>query len=238
MLLGGVASIAARPGLSWYEIGLSAISLIGAYLWKLLWPVQLSAFYVFHKSSHLLDERVLLGLLGLCLCGVVFALLWRRVHMVSFALIFLFLPLGPVLNARWMSASVFAERYLYMPSIGFCWLVAWAAVSLWRAEGPHFLRPLSRATPILLAAIAFPYAVKTVVRNRDWRTEEALFKKTLEQGDASLIRNNLGALYFNDNNLDGAEQEWLEDLGPRPEDAVPPRKLGVRRHPQKRDNRT
>jgi len=64
--------------------------------------------------------------------------------------------LGPVLNARWMSASVFAERYLYMPSIGFWWLVAWAAVSLWRAEGPSFLRPLSRATPILLAAIAFP----------------------------------------------------------------------------------
>jgi len=29
ILLGGVASIAARPGLSWYEIGLSAISLIG-----------------------------------------------------------------------------------------------------------------------------------------------------------------------------------------------------------------
>jgi len=234
ILLGGVASIAARPGLSWYEIGLSAISLIGAYLWKLLWPAQLSAFYVFHKSSHLLDQSVLLGLVGLCLCGAVFVLLWRRVHMVSFALVFLFLPLGPVLNARWMSASVFAERYLYMPSIGFCWLVAWAAVSLWRAEGPSFLRPLSQATPILLAAIAFPYAVKTVVRNRDWRTEEALFKKTLEQGDASLIRNNLGALYFNDNNLDGAEQEWLEALGAGPENAFALDNLALLRHRQKR----
>jgi tetratricopeptide (TPR) repeat protein len=139
-----------------------------------------------------------------------------------------------VLNARWMSASVFAERYLYMPSIGFCWLVAWAAVSLWRAEGPLFLRPLSRATPILLAAIAFPYAVKTVVRNRDWRTEEALFKKTLEQGDASLIRNNLGALYFNENNLDGAEQEWLEALGAGPENAFALDNLALLRHRQKR----
>ncbi len=234
ILLGGVASIAARPGLSWYEIGLSAISLIGAYLWKLLWPAQLSAFYVFHKSSHLLDRNVLLGLLGLCLCGVVFVLLWQRAHMVSFAFVFLFLPLGPVLNARWMSASVFAERYLYMPSIGFCWLVAWAAVRLWRAEGPSFLRPLSRVTPILLAAIAFPYAVKTVARNRDWRTEETLFKKTLEQGDASLIRNNLGALYFNENNLDGAEQEWLEALGAGPENAFALDNLALLRHRQKR----
>jgi Tfp pilus assembly protein PilF len=234
ILLGGVASIAARPGLSWFEIVLSAISLIGAYLWKLLWPAQLSAFYVFHKSSHLMDRSVLLGVLGLCVCGVVFVLLWRRVHMVSFALVFLFLPLGPVLNSRWMSASVFAERYLYMPSIGFCWLVAWAAVSLWRAEGPSFLRPLSRVAPILLAAIAFPYAVKTVTRNRDWRTEETLFKKTLEQADASLIRNNLGALYFNENNFAGAEQEWLEALAAGPENAFALDNLALLRHRQKR----
>jgi Tfp pilus assembly protein PilF len=234
ILLGGVASIAARPGLSWYEIGLSAISLIGAYIWKLLWPTQLSAFYVFHKSSHLTDRSVLLGLLGLSVCGVIFILLWRRVQMVSFAFVFLFLPLGPVLNARWMSASVFAERYLYMPSIGFCWLVAWAAVSLWRAERPSFLRPLSRATPILLAAIAFPYAVKTVVRNRDWRTEEALFKKTLEQGDASLIRNNLGALYFNDNDLDGAQREFLEALAAGPQNAFALDNLALLRHREKR----
>src|SRR6202011_5344114 len=126
ILLGGIASIAARPGVSWYEIGLSAISLIGAYLWKLLWPMQLSAFYVFHKSSHLTDQSVLLGLLGLFLCGVLFALLWRRARVISFALVLLFLPLGPVLNARWMSSSVFAERYLYMPSVGFCWILAWA----------------------------------------------------------------------------------------------------------------
>jgi len=55
-------------------------------------------FMYFIRAGHLLDQSVLLGLLGLCLCGVVFVLLWRRVHMVSFALVFLFLPLGPVLK--------------------------------------------------------------------------------------------------------------------------------------------
>ena len=234
ILLGGIASIAARPGVSWYEIGLSAISLIGAYLWKLLWPMQLSAFYVFHKSSHLMDGSVLFGLLGLFSCGIIFALLWRRARIISFSLVFLFLPLGPVLNARWMSASVFAERYLYMPSIGFCWLLAWAAVIVWRSEGPSLLRPLSRAVPVLLFAIAFPYGAKTVVRNRDWRNEEVLFKKTLEQGDASLIRNNLGAIYFNNNNLEGAEREWLEALAAGPENAFALDNLALLRHRQKR----
>src|SRR5579872_5340051 len=234
ILLGGIASIAVRTDVSWYEIVLSAISLIGAYLWKLLWPVQLSAFYVFHKSSHLTDRSVLLGLLGLFLCGVLFALLWRRARVISFALVLLFLPLGPVLNARWMSSSVFAERYLYMPSVGFCWILAWAVVSIWRVEEPNFLRPLSHAMPVLLLAIALPYGMKTVVRNRDWRSEEALFKKTLEQGDASLIRNNLGVVYFNRNDFDRADHQLLEALGAGPENAFALDNLALLRHRQKR----
>src|SRR6266567_7337417 len=128
LLLGGVASVVSRPGLSWYEVALSGISLLGGYLWKLVWPAHLSAYYVFHKSSHLTDRNVLLGLAALAVCGILFVILWRRVHLLSFALILFFLPLGPVLNPKWMPASVFAERYLYLPSIGFCWLAGWAAV--------------------------------------------------------------------------------------------------------------
>jgi Tfp pilus assembly protein PilF len=234
ILLGGVASIVSRPGLSWYEVGLSAISLLGGYLRKLIWPAHLTTYYVFHKSSHLTDRSVLLALAGLALCGIAFALLWRQAHLLSFALIMIFLPLGPVLNAKWMPASVFAERYLYLPSIGFCWLVAWAAVTLWSADLHAFLRPLLSAVPLMLIAVAFLYAMKTVARNRDWRTGESLFLKTLEQGDASLIRNNLGAVYFNNGNLNGAEQEWLEALAAGPNNALALDNLAFLRQRQRR----
>src|SRR3984893_18027439 len=60
VLLGGVGGVVSRPTLSWYEVVLSAISLTGGYLWKLIWPAYFSAYYVFHKSSHLTDVRVLL----------------------------------------------------------------------------------------------------------------------------------------------------------------------------------
>src|SRR5216684_2207388 len=194
ILLGGVASIVSRPGLSWYEVGLSAISLLGGYLWKLVW----------------------------------------RAHLLSFALILIFLPLGPTLNPKWMPASVFAERYLYLPSIGFCWLFAWAVVKLWSADAPGFVRPLSRAVPLLLIAVAYPYAAKTVSRNRDWRTGEALFLRTLEQGDASLIRTNLGAIYFNNGDLAGAEHEWLESLAAGPTNAFALDNLALLRQRQQR----
>jgi tetratricopeptide (TPR) repeat protein len=234
VLLGGVASVVSRPTLSWYEVALSAISLTGGYLRKLIWPAHLSAYYVFHKSSHLMDARVLLGLVGVALCGIAFVALWRRAQILSFAFILLFLPLGPTLNARWMPASVFAERYLYLPSIGFCWLVAWAAVKLWSANVPGFARPLSRAVPLLLVGIALPYAVATVARNRDWRTGDALYLRTLEQGDSSLIRTNLAAIYFNNGDLVGAEHEWLEALAAGPTNAFALDNLSLLRRRQHR----
>ena len=234
ILLGGVASVVLRPGLSLYEVGLSAVSLLGSYLWKLVWPAHLSAYYVFHKSSHLTDRNVILGLMGLALCGILFILLWRRAHLLSFAFILIFLPLAPVLNAKWMPSSVFAERYLYLPSIGFCWLIAWAAASVWSADAPRIPRLVSLAVPLILIGVAFPYAVKTVARNRDWRTGEALFLRTLEQGDTSMIRNNLGAIYFNNGDLDRAEHEWLEALSAGPTNPFSLDNLGLLRQRQRR----
>lgn len=213
VVLGGVASVVSRPNLSWYDTGLSAVALIGGYLGKLIWPAHLSAFYVFHPSLHIGDAAVLLGLAGIAACAILFGVLWKRVHLLSFALLWMFLTLGPVLNARWMPAGVFAERYLYLPSFGFCWLVGWGAVKLWGVKEPRLLRPLARSVPALVAVLALLYAVRTIRRNRDWRSDETLFRQALEaQGDASLIRSNLGAVFFNRGDKAGAEREYLEAI--------------------------
>ena len=154
LILGGIASVVMRPNLSWHDTLLSSVSLIGEYIGKLIWPAHFAAYYVFHPSRHFTDVPVLLGFAGIIMCAALFVLLWKRAHLFSFAFLLIFLPLGPVLNARWMPASVFGERYLYLPSVGFCWLLGWGAVKLWNAEGPPLLRPLARAVPVLVGAVA------------------------------------------------------------------------------------
>ncbi len=118
--LGGMAAVLSRTGLTGKEIVLSAIALTGQYLRKLLWPAHLSAFYVFYKSSEFSDPRVLIGIAGLVLCAAFFLWLWKDARSAAFAFLWMGATLAPVLNARWMPASVFAERYLYLPSAGFC----------------------------------------------------------------------------------------------------------------------
>ena len=237
--LGGFAPSVARPNLSWKEVILSAVALVGGYLWKLVWPVHLSAFYVFHESKHILDSQVLLGLLALLICVNLFGWLWSRAHLFSFAFLWMGATLAPVLNARWMPAGVFAERYLYLPSVGFCWLVACLGVWLWRskpsASAPR-RRPIrQQAVPFALIVIVVLYSARTVRRNRDWRSDQALYTRTLEeQPDAQLIRTNLGVLDWDRGDRAGAEREWTRALGPAPAYAPTLNDLGLVRENQKR----
>jgi len=220
VIMGGIAAVIMRPNLSLHDTALSAIALIGSYLWKLVWPARLSAFYAFHPSRHLTDTNVLLGLAGLALCAVLFAALWKRAHMVSFAFAWIFLPLGPVMNARWMPAGVFGERYLFLPSVGFCWLLAWSAVQLWKGSVPAIPRLAARAVPALVCIVALAYAVRTVSRNREWGDEAKLYRGAAEtQDDSSVIRTNLGSIAINRGNLELAEREWLQALAMDPTNA-------------------
>ena len=239
LFLGGFAPSVSRPELSWGTVVLSALALAGQYLRKLLWPMQLSAFYVFHESQRLTDPQVLAGIAGLLVCAALFAWLWRRDRIPSFGLLWMGVTLAPVLNARWMPAGVFGERYLYLPSAGFCWILGWAVAKLWRAGATErnlvSHRILQQAVPAAVAILAVLYGVRTVERNRDWRSDEVLYRRTLEQQPtAQIIRTNLGTVYFDHGDLAGAEREWTASLGPARPYASTLNNLGVLRSQQKR----
>jgi Tfp pilus assembly protein PilF len=237
--LGGFAPSVSRPEMNWATVLFSALALVGQYLWKLLWPLQLSAFYVFRESQRLSEPDVIAGVVGLSACAILFAWLWRRDRAASFALLWIGATLAPVLNPRWMPAGVFAERYLYLPSVGFCWLLGWATVKTWRsvisAERPAHNRIVHCVVATAVASVALLYGVRAVTRNRDWRSEEILYRKTLEQQpDAQIIRTNLGAIYFDLGDLPSAEREWLTALGPRRPYASTLNNLGLLRFRQER----
>jgi len=234
-IMGGIAAVVMRPNLSWHDTVLSAIALIGSYLGKLVWPARLSVFYAFHPSRHFTDANVLLGLAGIALCAIIFAALWKRAHIVSFALVWIFLPLGPVMNARWMPAGVFGERYLFLPSVGFCWLIAWSAVQIWNGSVPAVPRLAARAVPVLLCIVALMYGVRAVSRNRDWGDEALLYRGVTEtQDDSSVIRTNLGSMAIDRGNWELAEREWQDALSIDPTNAYALDDMALLRQRQER----
>lgn len=211
---GAFAPFLQRPQLSWYQVMLSAVALFGQYVWKMVWPVHLCAFYVFHKGTSLQEPRVLAGFGMIIGCVLGFWWLWKHARVVSFGVIWFVLTLGPVLNPRWMAASVFTERYLYLPSVGFCWIVGWGAMRLWRiaAEQPRSRLWRRAFVGALVLAVVLSLG-RIVTRNRDWRDDLTLYAKTLEaEPDAMLIHTYLGITYWNRGYTGEAEKHWSEVL--------------------------
>jgi tetratricopeptide (TPR) repeat protein len=201
------------------QIVLSAIALVGQYVGKLLWPVRLCAFYVFHPSTSPLDPRVLAGLLALLAFAALFLVCWRsrerNIRFASFAILWFFVTLAPVLNAHWVGENVFTERYLYLPSVGVAWLVGLGASKLWSRVAA---RPAQRRALVLAGVtVGGLFAARIVVRNRDWNNDVVLYTRTIELSpDAYLIFNNLAAVYWYHGAMAKAENLWRLVLARNP----------------------
>jgi tetratricopeptide (TPR) repeat protein len=128
---GAFAPVQLTRNVSWYEAILSAFPLAGQYVWKMIWPVHLIAYYPFHKTTTPFDLHLLAGVAALGVWALAFGVLWKHGHRASFGFIWFFINIAPVLNSRWLGPNVFTERYLYLPSVGFCWVAAWWVWQFW-----------------------------------------------------------------------------------------------------------
>jgi protein O-mannosyl-transferase len=196
------------------EVLFSAITLFGQYMWKLLWPVRLCAYYVFEVTDDPLDPRILAGLVALALVTLVFVALWKFDRTASFGVVWLVMTLVPVLNPNWLGSNVFTERYLYLPSIGFCWLLAWGWTRLFAGSARYrhswLWRCLLAAT---LGVTAIACVVRIATRNPVWRDDMTLYTRTLAASpNAYYMHNNLGVVYWGQGDVKSAEREWTEAL--------------------------
>lgn len=94
-------------------------------------------------------------------------------NVVVFSLGLLAIPFLPATNLFFYVGFVIAERVLYIPSMGFCLLVAAGLRSVHIRLRHRFCR---RLLVCCSAALILLFGIKTVLRNRDWQNEEMLYK--------------------------------------------------------------
>jgi Flp pilus assembly protein TadD len=225
--LGGFTAVISRPSLALDECVLSAVALIGQYAGKVLWPAHLCMYYVFPHNWQRLLPAVLGGTAALTLGAFLFAVLWKKARLVSFGLVWFTVTLVPVLNVRWMPEAAFAERYLYLPSVGLSWVIAWALIGLWNAAGRQG-RVWRTALALLGTGLAALAVARVVTRNRDWKDEVVLFRQTLAVSpDAYAIHTDLGKVYWDRDQRSLAEQEWQTAAELSPNTPVTLNNLGL-----------
>ncbi len=159
------------------QVVLNAFHLMTLYWWKLLAPLHLNAYHAFSPVRSIADPRSIIGIVFVALSCVAIGYAFVRTPLIAFAALWVFITLLPVMNIYALGRNVFAERYLYLPSVGFCLLVAVVAASAVKRLPENVRKPLSA---LLLVAVVTWFSWETFDRNPDWHDDATLFRKTLD----------------------------------------------------------
>ncbi|NXT82594.1 TMTC3 protein, partial [Zapornia atra] len=188
--------------------------------WLLLNPSELCCDWTMGTIplvESLLDIRNVATLTFFCFLGslIVFSVRYPgdSSKTVLMALCLIVLPFIPASNLFFPVGFVVAERVLYVPSMGFCILVAhgWKKLS-----NKSVLRKISW---VCLAAVLFTHALKTLHRNWDWESEYTLFMSALKVNkNNAKLWNNVGHALENEKNFERALQFFIQATQVQPDD--------------------
>ncbi len=185
------------------------------YLSLLIAPHNLCVDYFFPMAMAI-EPRVIVS--TIIIIGLI-VLIFKSNRIFSFGILWILITLLPVLNIV-PANYVLAERYLYLPSLGFCMVVAWLLGSL---IAKRRLLGITILTLILLV-----YCGLTIRRNFDWRDNYTLWAKTVKQNPRSLpAHNNLGIIYIRNGIYNKALAEFNKVLEINPDDLWAMNNIGI-----------
>ncbi|HLY38545.1 MAG TPA: tetratricopeptide repeat protein [Candidatus Binatia bacterium] len=192
---------------------MTAIGVLARYARVLAWPVHLAADHSYPEIPLVVaatDPTFLagIGLLVATAAGIAWA--WRHDRAVAFALAFTAVTFSVTANVLLPIGTIMAERLTYVPSLGFCLLVALA------------LRTVGRKTAaVACVALVLAYAVRTVTRNAVWRDSRTFAEALVRDAPRSArSHRELGLVLAQAGEHDRGVAELRAALALEPHDAV------------------
>lgn len=152
-------------GANFFVARLTAIKVLAHYLWLLAWPANLSWNYYYNQIPLARGSfGDFIAWIAIAASIAAAAIAFRRNRTAFFFASFAFVTLIPASNLIILIGSIMAERFLYLPAIGFAACLALAVFAICRHLGKAAL------APIVLCLILAAYGVRTWRRNPDWQS--------------------------------------------------------------------
>ena len=167
----------------------TAIMLLGQYLVKLFFPYSLACDYSmkqfpltsFTDVSTWISLLIHLGLVVYAIFGI------KKKKPIAYGILFYIIAMSIFSNLVFRIGSSFAERFLFVPALGFCIAVVFIIFRLLKidqADAPVKTPRFAVIATVLTLVFAL-YAGRTVTRAADWVDQFTLFGKDVKKSDKS-----------------------------------------------------
>jgi tetratricopeptide (TPR) repeat protein len=191
-----------------------------------LFPVNLNADYEFSYPSGFFDISNLVGFIVVVGLAAISFYIYRYSKQIFFCIWWFLITLFPVYNIIPIF-NPFADRYLYIPLVGFCLLAAF--IFHYLVFKKFSLKPAIKISALVAATVLVGfYAAVSAARNRDWQDGLTLWSKTvISSPNSSVAHGSLGRAYQEQGLLDKAVGEYEKALRIFPADYKAHYNLGV-----------
>ena len=197
------------------------------YLFKLLIPHHLSAFYPYPVQGgaglpgwYYIYPVILAGLVALVFYS------FRYTRKIFFALSFFAITVFLVLQLLPVGGAIMADRYTYIPSIGFFYLAGEGFYWLWQKKSSTI--NLKYFSLFMLSIVAILISVITYQRCKVWESSMTLWNDVIsKEKKVALAYNNRGAIWQEQKKYPEALEDYNKAVGLRPKWAEPFQNRGV-----------
>lgn len=165
---------------SFGEKAATIIFTLGKYIGLLIFPHPLTHdYYPRHIDIMTFGNwKVILSLLAYLGMGAYAILNIRKKGIASFCILYFIITLSIVSNIVFPIGTNMSERFLFMPSLGFCLLIAYLFYN-------YVGKSNSKAMIGIISAIILCYSFKTVTRNSVWKNDFTLFTTDVHTSNKS-----------------------------------------------------
>ncbi|HRN93164.1 MAG: glycosyltransferase family 39 protein [Chitinophagales bacterium] len=183
-----------------YKLG-TAAQVLKQYASLLVVPYPLSFYYGYKIIDHQsgFEPLNILVLAVYFLFGITGLLFLRKQKIIAISILVMAIGISIYTNVFLAAPGMMADRFLFVPSLGFCLLLAYAILKLYKQNMENNSVALNWQTiaPKLkysALAILLVYSGLTIARNSDWKNSLTLFSADIGHLENSAQANNLYAL--------------------------------------------
>lgn len=180
---------------------IASVFLSWLYYFKLMiFPIHMSYDYNYNQFpiTNFFDWRVILSVVIHVFLIIMAIRLFKRKSIYSFAILFYLITFSILSNLFFNIGTIFADRFIFIPSIGFCIIIVSAAFDLYKKyKTKQNALILTTTGKVVLLSILLIFSFRNIARCSDWKDNNTLFiADTDDAPNSAKIQLNAGIAYL------------------------------------------